>query len=154
MLTLDELDHFDFTQMRALEGTATDDALEVFHRILNDFFNQFDTRLITPAALDHYLEHMQVITSIINEAEYQYFLAKYQTEYVNETLAMRESMANATRLNSYKKIPVRLESWSHDPNHKPSIRNPEQHVRIVEKFTLWNRMIDREQPTATQALSG
>ena len=152
---LTELESFDFRQMRANDGRATDEALEQFHQIFHAFFAQFpDKRIIPFDVLQTYVAQMRKITAKINQAEYQYFLAKYQAEYCTETPQMRESMANATRLNSYKKIPVRLESWSHDPNHKPSIRNPEQHVRIVEKFTLWNRMIDREQPTATQALSG
>lgn len=143
MLTLDELDSFDFTQMRANDGRATDEALQQFHQIFQNFFAQYpDRRIISVDVLQSYVEQMRKITTEINEAEYQYFLAKYQTEYSDETPEMRGIMAEKSKLNSYQQIQARLQFWAASPTLGGTVRFPKEHLKTVKNMEAWKEIIE------------
>jgi len=149
---LTEFESFDFTQMRADEGRATYQALEQFHQIFKNFFDQYsDSQLITEHVMQTYLARMVDITDIINKAEYSYFLAKYHTQYGDETPAIRQSMAETTKLKSYKEIPARMKYWAAAARLGDPIRYPEEHLKTVHRLEVWNRLIEAEQAQQTLA---
>ncbi|NDH08333.1 MAG: hypothetical protein EBY16_01715 [Gammaproteobacteria bacterium] len=148
---LTELESFDFRQMRANDGRATDEALEQFHQIFHAFFAQFpDKRIIPFDVLQTYVAQMRKITAKINQAEYQYFLAKYQAEYSTETPQMRESMAKGNELDSYKKIRSRLQFWAASPTWGNAVRFPEEHLNTVKNLEAWEKLIEPEQSQQTR----
>ena len=138
---LTEFESFDFTQMRTNNGRATDEALQQFHQIFHAFFAQFpDKRIIPVNILQTYVAQMSKITAKINQAEYQYFLAKYQTEYSTETPQMHESMAKGSELDSYKKIRPRLQFWAASPTWGNVVRFPEEHLNTVKNLEAWEKL--------------
>lgn len=135
--SLEGLLAFDFSQMRGLGNRATDDALLFLHKSFEDFFSQFGKNKPGILDLTLYVAFLEKITASINKAEESYHYKKYLTEYGNDKAQLAQQMASFTCLDSFEKIPARMQFWAAGANFADTIRFPTQHKRTVHHLNIW-----------------
>ncbi|ODN41706.1 hypothetical protein [Piscirickettsia litoralis] len=64
-----DLTRMDYSKMRALNGRATDEAIELFVRKLNSFFSQFEKSAPTKNDITNYEKIMTQVTNKINKVK-------------------------------------------------------------------------------------
>lgn len=128
----------DFFQLRALDGRATDAAIEFFVQSLNEFFEQLNANSPDEADQETFLEYMNAILEKINEVEVNYFSEKWVKEW-GEDFPKEEIMriAAANKITDYKKLPIRMQYWAAGEVWGGSIRNAEAHKIAIKGIEAW-----------------
>lgn len=127
---LDAILEMNFSQLRANNGRATDEAIVFFVSNLNLFFTKNDVKHPTPDETITFHKKMSAMISKINEAEYNYYLVQHQNDGSSE-----EEIANiaANYELTLEKLPDRMQYWAATEVFGEAVRNSSAHI-IAVKF--------------------
>jgi hypothetical protein len=142
---LEELLAYDFTQMRGLGNRATDEALVFFHKHFRAFFDQFGRKVPSIPELNLYLEFLNKMTDRINDAEEAYHFRKFLTDNDQNSAEDARLMASFTRLESFVKIPVRMQFWAAGANFADTIRYAKEHKKTIAHLNAWSKLAEQLQ---------
>ncbi len=121
----------DLTQLRALNGRATDEAIIFFVGKLNEFFSQFQNKKPTNTELKQFLKIMSKLISEINSVEVAYYQKKYEFD---DEMKHVDLHGYEITLN---KLTTRMQYWAAAEGYADAIRNPAAHREAVLKLDQW-----------------
>lgn len=136
---LEDIVHFDYSQMRALDGKrATDEAIYLFVSLFNRFFESAKEDIINIDILMSYNQYLKNIYNNIDQYEVLFFKRKYQTEFSDYPAETIKYMSDSNSIQNKKNgLQTRLQYWAAGENLGDSIRNPIEHRRLIKNLNKW-----------------
>ena len=133
---LTDIINMDFSQLRALDGRATNESIELFVAKINEFFSELkksnpptveDTKLINIA--------LNQIIDKANTAEMNYYTIRNQKP---EHAEYRDVDVSQYKIESLEKLPQRMQYWAAGERFGDTIRNAREHRKAVIHLRLWS----------------
>lgn len=128
---LNNLLSWDFSQLRANNGKATDEALKFFTGQLNTFFDQFKENNPSKSDIQQFNQLMDQVLAKINHIEVAY----HQKLYANNPEALKNISSNCEI--KLKQLPIRMQFWAATEEFGGAIRNAKAHRMTVNYLNKW-----------------
>lgn len=137
---LHQILEMDFSQLRALDGRATDESIIFFVDKLKEFFTQFGNSPVSLEDKQQYRTIMSEIINGINIVERKYYSEKQNSNKIKPASPIKLETYDVT----LAKLPDRLQYLAAGEKFGETVRNSANHVEVVKYLQQWSS--DGEKP--------